>query len=78
MKMELRQAPMLEMGTMEVLAHMQEPEPTISRSPNDLPTLHIEEAGITVELEFLDNEQIRRFRDRVNLLDIPDDDEDET
>ena len=77
MDMSLRQTMALEMGTMEVLAHMQEPEPTISRSTNDLPTLRIEEGGITVELEFLDNEQIHRFRARINRLDIPDD-EDET
>ncbi len=66
--MQMKLTPALETGLMRALASFQDPEIGLSVSETGVPLLRIEEAGVTVELEFPDVDCLSRFQQRVGDL----------
>ena len=69
MKVALRLAPTLEMGSLRVVASLQDRD---VRADQDAPSvLHIEEGAVALALEFPDRDAVVRFQLRVAAAAVP-------
>lgn len=69
MRTALRLLPTLEMGSLAVVAEVQDPDVRVDA---ELPTvLRIDEGAVALALEFPDRDAIRRFQLRVGAVEVP-------
>ena len=71
MKPCLDVAPALELGTLRASANFQEPDVRVVVDDDGVPSIRIEEGGVTVVLEFPDLDCLTRFTRRLARTPVP-------
>lgn len=70
MQTRMMLTPALEQGFLKASATLQDPDVRLGCWDSEMPTLTIEEGGISLELEFIDREALTRFQRRLAALQV--------